>query len=91
MTDDGLELQRYLLNREFDFWLEEGKYRARDRIFDLPDDSPEAAKERAWQEHCLKRLNAAAWELEELEGRGSLHPDAHVTNIEEWRHRADNK
>jgi hypothetical protein len=82
---EGLELQRYLLNREFDFWLDEGKYRAWERLLDLPEDSPEAKKERAWQEHCLKRLNAAAWELEEIEGRP--HPDAGVVNIEDWRNR----
>lgn len=82
---DGLELQRYLLNREFDFWLDEGKYQATERLLQLPDGSPEAERERAWQEHCLKRLNAAAWELEEIEGRGSLHPNAPVVNIEDWR------
>jgi hypothetical protein len=84
---DGPELQRYLLNRELEFWREEGRDRTGDRLFDLDPASPEAKKEGAWQEHCLKRLNAAAWELAELEGRGSTHPDADVVNIEEWRNR----
>jgi hypothetical protein len=82
---DGLELQRYLLNREFDFWLEEGKYRSAERLFDLDPDNPEAEKERAWEEHCLDRQNAVAWQLEELEGRGSRHPDAEIVNIEDRR------
>jgi len=84
---DGLELQRYLLNREVDFWREEGRDRTGERIFNLPADSPQAKKERAWQEHCLKRLNAAARELEEVEGRGSSHKNAPVVNIEDWRNR----
>ena len=49
--------------------------------------SPEEIREMAWQKHCLRRLNASAWELEEIEGRGSLHPDADVANIEDWRNR----
>ncbi len=84
---DGLELHRYVLNREIDFWLEEGKYRTGDRICNLPADSPEAKNELAWQDHCLKRMNAAAWELVEVEGRGSRHADAHFANIEDWRNR----
>jgi hypothetical protein len=84
---EGLELQRHLLNRELEFWLEEGKYATADRISNLPLDSPEAENERAWQEHCLKRYQAAAWELEEVEGRGSRHRNAPVVNIEEWRNR----
>jgi hypothetical protein len=52
-----------------------------------PADSEEAKQELAWQEHCLKRMNAAAWEREEIEGRGSHHPDADVVHIEDWRNR----
>jgi hypothetical protein len=48
---DGLELQRYLLNRQFDFWLHEGKYNSAAPLFDLDPDSPEAEKERAREEH----------------------------------------
>jgi hypothetical protein len=84
---DTLEMQRCLLHRELEFWTEEGRDRAGDRIFYLRADSPEAEEERAWQEHCLKRLNAAAWELEEVEKRGSRHDDAHFVNIENWRNR----
>ncbi|MBB5164948.1 hypothetical protein [Mycobacterium sp. AZCC_0083] len=83
--DDGIKLQRYLLNREHQLWVDEGRDRTGGRIFDLPTDCPEAALERAWQDHCLKRLNAAAWELAELEGRTAS--SAEVVNIEDWRHR----
>jgi hypothetical protein len=66
-------------------WVEEGRDRTNERIFDLPPDSEEAALELAWQDHCLKRLNAAAWELVEIEGRSPSSAD--VVNIEDWQHR----
>ena len=52
---------------------------------DMKAGSLEETEEIARQKHCLRRLNAAAWELEEIEGHGSLHPDANVANIEDWR------
>ena len=82
---DGLELQRYLLNREIQFWVDEGRDETSNRIMGMAAGSPEETREKAWQEHCVKRLNEAAWELEELEGRGSQHQDADVVNIEDWR------
>ena len=90
---DGLELQRYLLNREVDFWLEEGRDRTGDRILDMTTGSPEEQRETAWQDYCYERYNEAAWKLEELEsrieGRPSRHPDAKVVNIEDWRNSKD--
>jgi hypothetical protein len=82
---DGLELQRYLLNREIQFWVDEGRDATSNRIMDMKAGSPEETEEIARQKHCLRRLNAAAWEFAEIEGHGSLHPDANVANIEDWR------
>jgi hypothetical protein len=47
--------------------------------------NPEVEKERAWQDHCLKRMNTTGWQLEEIEGRGSSCPDGAVVNIEDRR------
>ena len=85
--DDGVELKRYLLNREIVFWTQEGRDRTGDRVADLPTDSQEAKQERAWEEHCLKRMNAAAWELNAIGGLGSPQPDADFVHIEDWRNR----
>lgn len=86
---DGLEMQRYLLNREIQFLVDEGRDATSNRIMDMKAGSLEEVREMAWQEHCLKRLNAAARELDGLEspieGRPSRHPDARVVNIEDWR------
>ena len=57
---DGLELRRYLLSRELEFWREEGQERTGDRIFDLRAGSPEVELETAWQERCLDRCNSVA-------------------------------
>lgn len=84
---DGVELKRYLLNREIVFWTEEGRDRTGDRIANLPAYGDEATQERAWEEHCLKRANAAAWELNALGAQGSPQPDADFIHLEDWRHR----
>jgi hypothetical protein len=84
---DGMELQRYLLNREIQFWVDEGRDATSNRIMDMAAGSSEETEEMAWQEQCLKRLNDAAWTLQEIEQRGSLHPDPSVVNIEDWRNR----
>jgi hypothetical protein len=84
---DGVELKRYLLNREIVFWTEEGRDRTGGRIVDLPADSHEAKQEHAWEEHCLKRANDAAFELTELDRGQSSIPDAEVVHIEDWRNR----
>ena len=84
---NGLDLTRYLLRREMAFWTEEGRDRTSARIDDLPPYSHEAKQESAWQEHCLKRMNAAAWELNALGGLGSPQPDAEFIHIVDWRNR----
>ena len=84
---DGVDLKRYLLHREMVFWTEEGRDRTGARIDGLPTDSDEAKQERAWREHCLKRMNAAAWELNALGGLGSPQPDAEFIHIVDWRNR----
>jgi hypothetical protein len=84
---EGVELRRYLLRREMDLWTEEGRERAGARIAALPPDSDEAMQERAWREHCVKRMNAAAWELNALVGPGAPQPDAEFIHIEDWRNR----
>jgi hypothetical protein len=38
---DGLELQRYLLNREIQFWVDEGRDATSNRIMDMKAGSPE--------------------------------------------------
>lgn len=82
---DGVESKRYLLRREMVFWTEEGRDRTGARIDDLRPDSDEAKQELAWREHCLKRMNAAAWELNALGGLGAPQPDADFIHIEDWR------
>jgi hypothetical protein len=84
---NGVELKRDLLRREMVFWTEEGRDRTGARIDDFPPESDEAKQELAWQDHCLKRMNAAAWELNALGGLGSPLPDADFIHIEDWRNR----
>jgi len=56
------EDRRYLLEREIELWRVEREH-TENRLDDLNPDSPAAANEKAWYDHCYRRANELATEI----------------------------
>jgi hypothetical protein len=65
MATDGEDV-RYLLAREADLWHTEGQ-RTQNRLEDLNQGAAEATKEQAWYDHCFRKHEEVAWELDKIE------------------------
>lgn len=64
MANDNEE-QRQLFEREVELWRTQGESAQR-RLENLKPHSPEAALERDWADHCFRRHEEAAIELDKF-------------------------
>lgn len=62
---NGSEDRRRLLEREVELWRTQGES-AQKRLDDLRPNSPEAGRERDWLDHCFRRHEEAAVELDRV-------------------------
>lgn len=62
---NGSDDRRRLLEREVELWRTQGES-AQNRLENLNPDNPEAASERDWLDHCFRRHEEAAVELDKF-------------------------
>jgi hypothetical protein len=69
-------IRRYVLNRELTMWHNEAG-RAENRLGGLQQGGSEAAIEQAWYDHCCRKHEELAWELDKVENP-QKYPAANV-------------